>query len=767
MARNKLDETIQLIIPPTLVLLLTVSIIELFYEVGRLSFLIDIFDLFVITIFAIDLYYRWFETPHIIPFVKKHILDIIATIPFNYIFMGVDYLVFTRATRGVRIIARYGKLLRLIRFGARAPRFLRMRHHVKKTVIRKVQPHEKEMKSVLSFRVILLVTINSIMGTGIWFLTAAGAKHAGPASLLSWLLLSVVAVYIAMCFSELTAMFPKAGGVYEFAKQSYGRFWSFVIGWTTSIAGSVTIAMLLLGAMQYMIPLKYSSVYVPLAIGLVLLFNYIAYKGVETSTYMLVTFAVITIATITAIIVPGFFTINTSNFSPFFVFPTMNLLLAIFFIAETFFGWESAIFLSAETKDPTKTMPKALIWGTVAIAGFALLLSLTAIGAIPWQTFAESTAPLQDLGRVYFGKIGVIIFTLLVSASIIGAVASWIVTAPRLLMAIAEDKLFFVQFARLHPKHKSPYVSIIFQIVVVSVLIIIGAGSYETLLHLLIPLILVLYSTVLFSVVILRFKRPEIKRPYKAPFGKVGPFFIVLFMGFLLTMFIKETHGAMDMLRISASLILFGTPAYFAIEIFYDPKYVNLRKDLHARIAHHFHASHLPSLLFKYAMRLIGPTDKKSVIVDYNCGTGGFTRNIITKNMPFKKIFAIDKTKEETIVFKENIPKHHKGKVEVICNKSWVIPKKVKNVNMFFSSESLGYIEDIPAFLKNLRKVLKKDGRFCFYIKHNIINVTPNALIVEDEREVVKLFAKQKLTVNYERKKQLLREEIFIYGKKK
>ena len=248
---QKLDNFIQNIIPPALVLLLTVSIIELFYDISKYSHLIDIFDLFIIIIFAIDLYFRWFETPHFIPYVKKHYLDIIATIPFNYIFLGIEYLSFTRAFRGVRIIsriaklARYTKLLRMLRFAARAPRFLRMRKHLKKAEIRKVQPHEKEMKGVLSFRVILLVTINSIMGTGIWFLTAAGAKHAGPASLLSWLILSAIAVYIAMCFSELTSMFPKAGGVYEFAKQTYGRFWSFVIGWTTSIAGSVTISMLL------------------------------------------------------------------------------------------------------------------------------------------------------------------------------------------------------------------------------------------------------------------------------------------------------------------------------------------------------------------------------------------------------------------------------------------------------------------------------------------------------------------------------------------
>ena len=753
-------------------MLLTVSIIELFYDVARFSTLIDIFDFFIIAIFATDLRFRWKELPHFIPFVKKYYLEIIATIPFNFIFLGIEYLAFTRALRGVRIItriarlARYGRLFRLLRFVTRAPRFIRMRHHLKPTVIRKVQPHEKKMKGVLSFRVILLVTINSIMGTGIWFLTAAGAKYAGPASLISWLILSVIAVYIAMCFSELTSMFPKAGGVYEFAKQTYGRFWSFVIGWTTSIAGSVTISMLLLGALQYMIPIEYSHFYIPIAIGLVLLFNYIAYRGMQSSTYMLVTFALITIATVTAIIVPGFFSFNIENFSPFFVFPAMNMLLAIFFIAETFFGWESAIFLSAETKNPSKIMPKALIYGTLVIAGFALLLTLTAMGVIPWQTYADSTAPLRDLGIAYFGGIGGVIFTILVSTSIIGAVASWIVTAPRLLMALAEDKLFFVQLAKIHPKHKSPYVSIIFQILIVSILVFVGAGSYETLLHLLIPLILVLYSAVLLSVVILRFKKPDLPRPYKVPFGKVGPFVTVLFMIFLLTMFIKETHGAMDFLRISGSLILFGTPAYFAIEIFYDQKYVNMRKNLGARLSHYYHLVPFPKPLFNYILKLVGGTKEDSVILDYDCGVGAFTRKIIRRGLPFKRIYAIDKAQEEINVFKEKLPKEHKN-VSIYYRKSWRIPEEIKNIDVFFSLNSLGYIEDIPAFLKHLKGILRKNGRFCFYIRHSIINVTPNALIVEDKHKVWELFEKENLTATYHKRKRLFKEEIFIYGKKK
>jgi basic amino acid/polyamine antiporter, APA family len=777
MTRNKLDNIIQLLIPPSLVLLLVVTIIELFYGVGKtLSVLIDIFDIYVIIIFAIDLYYRWFETPHFFPYIKKHFLDIIATIPFNLIFLGIEGLVLIRALRGIRILtraaklarfARYGRLLRLLRFGARAPRFLRTRKYVKKTKIRKVQPHEKELKKTLSFKVILLITINSIMGTGIWFLTSSGAKHAGPASLISWGVLSLISVYIAMCFAELTSMFPKAGGVYEFAKQTYGRFWSFVIGWTTSIAGSVTIAMLLLGALQYLIPIKYAFTYIPVAIFLIIAFSYVAFRGMQTSTVVLVTFAIITLTAVIAIIIPGFFNFQPGNFDPFFVFPTMNILLAIFFIAETFFGWESAIFLAAETKNPTKIMPKALIYGTLIIAILSFFLAFTAMGTIPWAEFSESVAPLKDLGSAHFGAIGGIIFSILIFISVIGATAGWIVTAPRLLMSIAEDKLFFTQFAKIHPKHKSPYVSIIFQVLVVSTLVIVGAGSYETLLHMLIPLILIVYSAVMLSVVILRFKRPELKRPYRVIFGKIGPFLTILFMIFLLIMFIKETHSAWDILRISGGLIAFGIPAYFAIELFYDKKYVTLRRNMMAKLSHHYHKIPLPKITFNKIISLVGPFNKKSSIMVYNSPMGTFTQKIVKAKIPFQKIVIANQSKEEIKIFKEKNPEKERKHIQLHFLRTLKIPPKVKKVDSFVSFNDLGYVKDIPTFVHDVKNILNKKGKFCFYLKNNFMNVTPNAIEVDDKKKMLALFKKEKLEVNYQKKKRLYKTEIFIYGWKR
>jgi len=234
-----------------------------------------------------------------------------------------------------------------------------------------------ELEKVLSYRAILLITINSIMGTGIFFLPAVGAKHAGPASIFSWVIMALVSIYISMCFAELTSMYPKAGGVYEFCKNAYGRFTSFIIGWSTLIAGNITIAMLVVGAIQYLLPYDLPHIKIPIALFFVFLFNFIAYRGMKTSAVMLIAFSIITLTAIFGLVIPGIFHFNVSNFVPFFVFPIPAIFVTVFFIAETFFGWETATFLAEETKDGEKIMPKALILATVLIGVIALIFVVT------------------------------------------------------------------------------------------------------------------------------------------------------------------------------------------------------------------------------------------------------------------------------------------------------------------------------------------------------------------------------------------------------
>ena len=271
-----------------------------------------------------------------------------------------------------------------------------------------------ELQKVLGYKTILLITINSIMGTGIFFLPAVGAREAGPASLIAWALLSVICIYMSMCFGELCGMYPKSGGVYEYCKQAYGRFFSFIIGWMTFIVGNITIAMLVVGAIQYLIPVHAPFITIPISLLFLFIFNYIAYRGMRTSAVMLVAFAFITLATVFSLIIPGLFKISLGNMTPFFSMPSYTIIIAIFLIAETFFGWETATFLAGETKDGARVMPKVLITATVIIAVICLLSVITTIGVIPSAIIGASKAPLTDLAVLHDGGMGEFVLTLMV-----------------------------------------------------------------------------------------------------------------------------------------------------------------------------------------------------------------------------------------------------------------------------------------------------------------------------------------------------------------
>jgi amino acid transporter len=623
-----------------------------------------------------------------------------------------------------------------------------------------------ELKKVLSFPAILLITINSIMGTGIFFLPAIGAGHGGPASIISWLLLSIISIYIAMCFAELSSMFPKSGGIYEFCKHAYGRLPSFLIGWTTIIAGNVTIAMLVVGAIQYLSPAAPTLFKIGASLIFIFVFNFIAFKGMQTSAMMLITFAFITLGSIFAVSIPGLFKFNFSNFSPFFVFGGSAIFTTIFVIAETFFGWETTTFLAEETKDGQKVMPKALILGTVIIAFICLFLVITSLGTIPWQTFGNSAAPLADLGVEHYGPQSRGIFTIWVYLAIIGSVAGWIVSAPRLLLAMAKDKLFLTQFAAIHKKNHTPHKAIIFQTVLSTILVIVGAGSYETLLSLLVPLVLILYSFVLFSLTIFRFTLPNQKRYFKVPFGKIGPSIIVIFLISLVGGWLWETHNAWNVLKLGLSFILLGIPIYFLLEMYYNEKAIRKVNSHFALIGILFEWLIHPKGYINKLFSLLGPVRNKKVL-EY-----GFTVGTLTKKLSKKvlggKIYAFDSTEHNVNIGKRRLKKHKN--IVVHHHKSlnhFEIKQKIPKVHVIISSGALSYAQNPQRVLHGLSKRLLKGGKIVFAEYDNFFHIIPNVPWLSDDKRLKQMFTRAGFEIIIERKRGILWGYVFISGRKK
>ncbi|PIY60287.1 hypothetical protein COY95_02550, partial [Candidatus Woesearchaeota archaeon CG_4_10_14_0_8_um_filter_47_5] len=424
-------------------------------------------------------------------------------------------------------------------------------------------------------------------------------------------------------------------------------------------AGNITIAMLIVGAIQYLLPinepitlsifrvaLTISSAHLKILISLffVFVFNYITYRGMKTSSVMLVAFGFITMGTLLAVIVPGIPLIKTANLTPFFVFPASAIFAAIFFISETFFGWETATFLAGETKDGERVVPKALIVGTVIIALLVMSLVVVSLGVIPWKVLGSSTVPLTDVGVRIYGGYGKVVFTMLVYLSIIGSVAGWIVSAPRLILAMSEDKLLFSQLAKLHPVYKSPKNAIIVQTIVTTLLIFIGSGSYYMLLELLVPLVIFMYSAVLFSVIVLRRKFPAKKRYFKVPFGTFGPLLAIAGNLFLVAMWLHTTSHAQHLLSLGVSLMGLGIPVYFLIAMYHDPTTIQSVEDLTAHFNSWFDWIYLPPHIRGVVIQSLGDVRGKTIL-DYGCKSGSLTIPLAHAVGPSGKVIGVDISK--------------------------------------------------------------------------------------------------------------------------
>jgi|ETNmetMinimDraft_2_1059921.scaffolds.fasta_scaffold20186_1 amino acid transporter/precorrin-6B methylase 2 len=624
-----------------------------------------------------------------------------------------------------------------------------------------------KLEKVLDFKIILLITINAIMGTGIFFLPALGAQIAGPASIISWIIIAIISIYVSMCFAELVSMFPKAGGIYEYAKQAFGRFTSFILGWITIVAGNVTIAMLIVGAIQYLLPVNAPVAKIGISILFIVIFNYITYRGMKTSSVMLVAFSIITLATLFSLIIPGLISFHPENLKPFFILPTSAIVLALFYIQETFFGWETTTFLSEETKNPEKVMPKALILGTIIIAIISIVFVTTSLSTIPWQIFGNSVAPLSDLGQMHFGDQAKDVFTLLVYLAIIGSVAGWIVSAPRLLLAMARDRLFITQLASIHPKYKTPYKAIIFQTVLTSALVFIGAGAYQTLLLMLLPLVLVMYCAVLIALVKLRFTKPNLKRPYKAPLGKILPIGVIIILVSMLIMWLVIEENAFGLLRLAFSLIFLGIPLYFMLELYYNPKALRKTYDMLAHVTLATERLSLPMSIRKKTLELLGPVKGKTVL-EFGCSVGTLTMPLARAVGKKGKIYATDISKKDIEIVKKRIKKHHHSHVKAIHDNDHhkQVHPSVPNCDHVVSVGNLAHVNDIHQVLKHMSKRLKKHSRIVFVDYEKFFDLIPNKEWLDKDETIKRTFKNAGFTVNIERKQGLAWRYIFIYGQK-
>lgn len=628
--------------------------------------------------------------------------------------------------------------------------------------------------SKLGLVTILLITINSIMGTGIFFLPAVGAREAGLFSIVSWIIMGLIAIYFSMIFAELVGIFPKEGGVYEYAKEAFGKFPSFILGWMTLVAAYVTIAMLIVGAILYVAPTLPKIYIIAASILFIIAFNYMTFKGMKTGAVMLVAFAIITLITVFGIMIPGFAEFNAANFTNWlghekftnFNFETGLLsgvsiiFVTIFFIAETFFGWETTTFLAEKVRNPKKVMPKVMIAATVFIALCSLLFVIASFSLINWEVFGQSATPLADLAVAIYGEGARSIYGLMVYLAIIGSVAGWIVASPNLIVALAKDKMFIPQLAQLHPKMQTPYKAIIFQTILISVLVVIGAGNYETLLHLLVPLVLFLYACVVLSLLFIRKKYPNIEKPYTAPFGTIGPILLILFTLGLVVMWMIYSHDAFTTLRILGTFIFLGFPIYLLLLFNYDPQASLRFQNETAWVSFVLERLFFPKYIQN---KFLANTQIEGKTVLELGASSGLVSSAVAARHPKKQIIV-----EHNDISKKIIQRKLRGyqNVEVIKDellRSRIHPE-IKEVDEVLSFGILSDLHNEEQYLAQLALILPEHARIHFFDYVDLYKFIPNKEIVDDLEKLKEVFKNAGFAVSITKHKGLFWNYLIIDG---
>ncbi len=637
-----------------------------------------------------------------------------------------------------------------------------------------------ELKRTVGRGTILAITIGSIMGTGMFIGPARGAEIAGNASLFSWIILSFISLYIGACFGELITLFPKAGGVYEFGKQTYGRFFSFIIGWLAWLVGNITTVVLIVAGVQYLLP---GSQYVMLQIGISALFlvvlNLIAYMGMKGSSIMAMAFTTVSIIVILGVVIPGFFVVDTDNVFPIISKGWTPVIVTIFFIAESFFGWESASYLAEETKEPEKIIPSSLMIATIFVCILAILLAFTMLGTIPAQRLGSYDAPLQPFARIVFNNLGVPNVDLFVQAitigvylTLLGCAADQIITMPRLILALSRDKLFLKQFADIHPRFNTPHKAIVFQTVACLLILMMGFGNYKTLLSMLVPMGLVMYIAVLIAVPIMRFRKPDKKRTFKVPFGKIGPVLVVVFLIGLVVLWALNEPEALRILGLGSSLIFIGVPLYFLIELYYDPKMITEVNDLLAYATLFTERVNLPGWVIDEIITLSGDLEGKKVL-EFGCGVGTLTVRLAEEVGPFGRVYATSFSRNHLKITERRTSKkswssksQSYGEVELIHDTEHTkrVHPAVGRVDVAVSIGTIGYLQEVEKVLKEVNELMPNSGKICFVDYGDFFHVLPNVDWLSNNDKIEKIFRSCGFSVQVKRRKGLLWNYIFIYG---
>jgi len=402
------------------------------------------------------------------------------------------------------------------------------------------QPGQPHLVRGLGVWAATAIVMGDTIGTGVFLVGSDMARAVGsvPLALAAWVLAAGIVFLGALCFAELGAAFPKAGGPYVYLSRGLGPLWGYLFGWMSSVLDR-PVAMAGLGAgvvrfASFLFPQVATPLFrghigheeftfttaQPLAALIVILVTGANYFSVRMSGAIQVLLTSAKIGTILLVVVGGLVFGGRAVSAPpaapaaFGVGTLVALLTALVPAMWAYNGFNDLGDLGEEITDPGRNIPRAIILGLTTVVGLYVAANFVYLRVLPFAVAANSPHIASDAVQAFAGARGAKWLTIAMALSALGALHVVVLTGARIPYAMARDGVFFKFAERMHPRFHSPSGSLLFLGTAASLLAL--TGTFEELYSLFVFAVWIFFALVAIAMLRLRVKEPELARPYRA-----------------------------------------------------------------------------------------------------------------------------------------------------------------------------------------------------------------------------------------------------------